>query len=53
MKTYQLEILKTKDGYMAYDHATDDYLTDIDDNNLFDTWQEAQDLINSAEGGTQ
>ena len=53
MRIYQIEIIKTENGYMAHDSMSDDYLTDINGNNLFNSWEEAQDLINSAEGGTQ
>ena len=41
MKLYDIEIMKTPDGYMAFDKMGDDYLTDSDGNNLFDTYQEA------------
>jgi hypothetical protein len=44
MKLYDIEIMKTPDGYMAYDKIDDDYLTDSDGNNLFNTYQEAQEL---------
>jgi hypothetical protein len=47
MKLYDIEIMKTPDGYMAYDKIDDDYLTDSDGNNLFDTAQEAQELKDS------
>ena len=47
MKLYDIEILKTKDGFMAYDKLGDGYLEDLNGNNLFDTLEEAEDLKNS------
>ena len=47
MKLYDIEIMKTPDGFMAYDKIEDDYLTDLEGNNLFDTAQEAQELRDS------
>jgi hypothetical protein len=47
MKLYDIEIMKTPDGYMAFDKMGDYYLTDSDGNNLFDTAQEAQELKDS------
>jgi hypothetical protein len=47
MKLYDIEIMKTPDGFMAYDKIDDDYLTDSEGNNLFDTALEAQELRDS------
>lgn len=47
MKLYDIEIMQTPDGYMAFDKMGDDYLADSDGNNLFDTAQEAQELRDS------
>ena len=44
MKLFNIEIIKTPNGYMAYDTESDEYLEDSDGNNLFDTMQEAQEL---------
>jgi hypothetical protein len=41
----QFEIMKTSDGYMAYDNESDDYLDDENGNNLFDKLSDAQKLI--------
>jgi hypothetical protein len=44
-----LEVLETDDGYMVYDHQTDEYLYDENGDNCFDKYfkacQLAEDLI--------
>ena len=45
MKLFNIEIMKTPNGYMAYDAESDEYLEDSDGNNLFDTMQETQELV--------
>ena len=47
MKLYDIEIMKTLDGYMAYDRLGDEYLTDFEGNNLFDHIEHAQELRDS------
>jgi hypothetical protein len=47
MKLYDIEIMKTPDGYMAYDRLGDEYLADFEGNNLFDRVEQAQDLRDS------
>lgn len=47
MQLYDIQIIKTDDGFMAYDRLGDDYLEDSDGNNLFATQQEAQELKDS------
>lgn len=47
MKLYNIEILKTPDGFMAYDKLSDEYLEDFDGNNLFDAIEHAQELRDS------
>jgi hypothetical protein len=47
MKLYDIEIMKTPDGFMAYDRLGDEYLEDIDGNNLFDQIEHAQELRDS------
>jgi hypothetical protein len=47
MKLYDIEIMQTPDGFMAFDKMGDGYLTDSEGNNLFDTAQEAQELRDS------
>ncbi len=49
MKTYDqyakdVEIMQTNDGYMVYDHQTDDYLYDENNDNCFDLYSEASKL---------
>jgi hypothetical protein len=41
----KIEIIKTNNGYMVKDD-TGDYVCDINDDNLFDTYEEAEDLMN-------
>jgi hypothetical protein len=47
MKLYDIEIMKTPDGYMAYDRLGGEYLADFDGNNLFDQIEHAQELRDS------
>jgi hypothetical protein len=47
MQLYNIEILKTADGYMAYDKLGDGDLEDWNGNNLFNTAEEAQELKDS------
>jgi hypothetical protein len=47
MKLYDIEIMKTPDGYMAYDRLGREYLADFDGNNLFDQIEHAQELRDS------
>jgi hypothetical protein len=47
MRLYDIEIMKTPNGYMAHDRLGGEYLEDIDGNNLFDTIEEAQELRDS------
>jgi len=47
MKLYNIEIVKTAHGYMAYDKLSDEYLEDFNGNNLFNTAEEAQELKDS------
>jgi hypothetical protein len=42
----KLQVIKTNDGYMVEDD-TGDYIHDINDNNLFDTHSEAEDLMHT------
>lgn len=50
MKDYQklsqdVEIMRTSEGYMVYDHQTDDYLHDANGDNCFTTIQQATQLF--------
>ena len=47
MKLYDIEIMKTPDGYMAYDKLSGEYLADFEGNNLFDQIEHAQELRDS------
>ena len=38
---YEIEIIKTFDGFMVYDHDCDEYLENINGDNTFDDYQEA------------
>lgn len=40
------EVMKTSEGYMAYDSETDEYLHNSQGDNCFTTWHEAAALIN-------
>ena len=42
----KLQVIKTNDGYMVEDD-TGDYIHDINGDNLFDTYVEAEDLMNT------
>ena len=42
----KLTVIKTNDGYMVEDD-TGDYIHDINGDNLFDTYVEAEDLMNT------
>ena len=46
----ELKIIKTNDGYMVEHVAGDelgDYVCDANGDNLFDTYSEAEDLMNA------
>jgi hypothetical protein len=43
----RFQIFATDDGFMAYDHDCDEYLDD-GDNNCFDTYSDAMQLIDDA-----
>jgi hypothetical protein len=47
MQLYEIEILKTVDGFMAYDKLSNEYLEDFNGNNLFNTAEDAQELKDS------
>jgi hypothetical protein len=47
------EIMKTPDGYMVYDTATDEYLCDGKGDNLFDSYSYAEDLMNTYNNGEE
>ena len=45
MKTLsEIEIIKTSNGFMVYDHDCDEYLHDINGDNCFDVFQVAATL---------
>lgn len=44
----RFEILVTRDGYMPYDRDCDEYLSDKNGNNCFDSYFDAYDLVNDA-----
>lgn len=44
----RFELMRTNDGFMAYDNDCDEYLDDENGDNLFNTRQEAQQLIDDA-----
>jgi hypothetical protein len=48
MKPSRYELIKSKDGFMAYDHDCDEYLEDEEGNNLFDDGNVANKLIEDA-----
>jgi hypothetical protein len=44
----RFEIMRTNDGFMAYDNDCDEYLDDENGDNLFDKLSDAQQLIDDA-----
>lgn len=42
------EIMETPDGYMVYDTITHDCLCDGKGDNLFDSYADAEDLMNDS-----
>lgn len=48
MKNQRFEIVKTKAGFIAYDHDCDELLHDAQGNNHFDLYEEAFALVNDA-----
>lgn len=44
----RFEILRTDDGFMAYDHDCDEYLHDENGDNCFDGYSYAMELVNDA-----
>ena len=44
----RFEIMRTNDGFMAYDNDCDEYLDDENGDNLFDKLSGAQQLIDDA-----
>ena len=47
------EIMETPDGYMVYDTATSGYLCDGKGDNLFDSYADAEELMNTYTNGEQ
>jgi hypothetical protein len=45
-KTWAI-IIKTPDGYMVYDPITDDYACEAKGDNLFDSYMDAEKLLNA------
>jgi len=48
MQKSRYELVKTNDGFMAYDYDCDEYLYDKKNNNLFDDPTDANKLIEDA-----
>jgi hypothetical protein len=44
----RFQIMRTNDGFMAYDNDCDEYLADENGDNLFDKLSDAQQLIDDA-----
>jgi hypothetical protein len=44
----RFEIMRTNDGFMAYDNDCDEYLDDEKGDNLFDSLSDAQKLVDDA-----